>query len=267
MLNMKILITLLFLSGSLAMPQVDIQKSNKEKPPKGFAVVSDLNLVVATTEVFIEQWLKYKFEGSSDEELVANPFNDCMASMEAYNSYQIYRDTTYVNQKGKKENVKLPCGSLPVTGVTYEQALAYCDWLTDVYASDPKLPNYTFRLPTQDEMKALLKRNLDPDGYMAKGVNSKGCALYNHKHNSWCEHNKEAKLKFGYTVPMPVGYFFPSIDGIYDLMGNVAEMTSEKGIAVGGGCVHTALECQAEAANEYSKPEFWLGFRVVADNL
>jgi formylglycine-generating enzyme required for sulfatase activity len=236
----------------------------KEKPPRGFVAVKDLNLIVGETEVTLQQWKR--FQESDGGELVTNPFNTCANEMAYPDDYGVlYRDTIITNRKGKPERVKLSCFRLPVTGVTYEQAVAYCNWLTEYYASDPKLPDYQFRLPTKKELQTLITRNMDPMKYYEKGYNEKGCTLFNHKHNSWCEYTVEAKQKFGYAVPMPVASFFPSADGIYDLMGNVAEMTDEKGVAVGGSCIHPPAECQANAQNAYDQPAFWLGFRIVAD--
>ncbi|PIY12828.1 MAG: hypothetical protein COZ18_01160 [Flexibacter sp. CG_4_10_14_3_um_filter_32_15] len=46
---------------------------------------------------------------------------------------------------------------------------------------------------------------------------------------------------------------------------NVAEMTSEKGIAKGGSFAHTLEECAADRVQIYDSPQAWLGFRCVAE--
>lgn len=52
---------------------------------------------------------------------------------------------------------------------------------------------------------------------------------------------------------------------LYNMFGNVAEMTSEKGIAKGGSFVHTLEECAADRVQVYDSPQAWLGFRCVAE--
>ena len=52
---------------------------------------------------------------------------------------------------------------------------------------------------------------------------------------------------------------------LYNIFGNVAEMTSEKGIAKGGSFAHTLEECAADRVQKYDAPKAWLGFRCVAE--
>lgn len=52
---------------------------------------------------------------------------------------------------------------------------------------------------------------------------------------------------------------------LYNIFGNVAEMTSEKGIAKGGSFYHTLEECAADRVQLYDSPQAWLGFRCVAE--
>ncbi|WP_338762988.1 SUMF1/EgtB/PvdO family nonheme iron enzyme [Bernardetia sp. ABR2-2B] len=53
--------------------------------------------------------------------------------------------------------------------------------------------------------------------------------------------------------------------GIYNIFGNVAEMTATKGIAKGGSFVHTLEECAADRVQKYDAPKAWLGFRCLAE--
>ncbi|HET6224738.1 MAG TPA: hypothetical protein VFF27_00570 [Bacteroidia bacterium] len=56
--------------------------------------------------------------------------------------------------------------------------------------------------------------------------------------------------------------FFTNYTSI-NIQGNVAEMTSVKGIAKGGSYSQYAKDSYSGAINNYTKPEFWLGFRCV----
>jgi formylglycine-generating enzyme required for sulfatase activity len=58
--------------------------------------------------------------------------------------------------------------------------------------------------------------------------------------------------------------FFPNSYHLYNMIGNVAEMVSEKGIAKGGSFANTLEECKIINNQYYTKPERWLGFRCVA---
>jgi hypothetical protein len=70
---------------------------------------------------------------------------------------------------------------------------------------------------------------------------------------------------YGYAVPFPVKWYFPNKQGLFELQGNVAEMTSVKGIAMGGSCQHVAADCQPGVQNRYVDPAYWVGFRVLSE--
>ena len=56
---------------------------------------------------------------------------------------------------------------------------------------------------------------------------------------------------------------WPTKSGIYCLQGNAAEMTSTKGIAMGGSFRHYARESYNDQTQTYNKAEDWLGFRYI----
>lgn len=92
--------------------------------------------------------------------------------------------------------------------------------------------------------------------------NENKCALCNYANKDICDSNTKLITKFGNEV-YPVAVFFPNCFGVFDLQGNAAEMTNEKGIAKGGSYIHPASECLPEAIQNYSSPQPWLGFRLM----
>jgi len=56
--------------------------------------------------------------------------------------------------------------------------------------------------------------------------------------------------------------YFPNEVGLYDVVGNVAEMIDEKGKACGGSWNHSSAESTIRSVNTYSNPDAAVGFRV-----
>lgn len=66
----------------------------------------------------------------------------------------------------------------------------------------------------------------------------------------------------GWMMMGPVETYFPNDIGLYDVVGNVAEMTNEKGKACGGSWNHPAEESTIKSINLYNGPDPAIGFRV-----
>lgn len=262
---MKYLLVLILLASSLLTSGQ--KKKNYKLANKGFMPVqiNGKTLYVAETETTTAQWVEFVREYSSngnlapeDSSLVLNPFNRCVGELFT-NKRAFYRDTTWRDTKGRQILSQVACSRLPITGITYEQALRYCEYLSS------RDKQFQYRLATPEEMTAIQQQSKFPDKEMASGINEHGCLLLNYRHNSWCDSNITLKQEYGYGVPMPVMTFFPSNVGLWDVFGNVAEMTSEKGVAMGGSCKDVIADCQPGARNNYDGPAYWLGFRVVAE--
>ncbi|SHK89515.1 formylglycine-generating enzyme family protein [Hymenobacter psychrotolerans] len=56
----------------------------------------------------------------------------------------------------------------------------------------------------------------------------------------------------------------PNYLGLYNIIGNAAEMTAAKGVAKGGSYKTSVNELKPEARQLYRGPQSWLGFRCVA---
>ncbi len=95
-------------------------------------------------------------------------------------------------------------------------------------------------------------------------VNDSGCPLanINMPEKPFCK----GKLKGdGFIMTSPVGTYFSGDMGLFDVIGNVAEMTDEKGKAMGGSWDHVKGESTITSINEYQGADTRVGFRVFMD--
>lgn len=146
----------------------------------------------------------------------------------------------------------------PVVGISYEQALAYCEWRTDrvneylaIRYKEAKWENindYTikkrvqYRLPTKDEWQyaasAGLNAGMYPKGYEVFNIKTgrpySVTFEYNIKAKTDCYRkltDKERKQgKWRYNLEddrSPVFYGKPNAFGIYNLLGNVSELIQD----------------------------------------
>ncbi len=185
--------------------------------------------------------------------------------------------------KGIHDSNYNPYG-LPITGLTYEQVIEYCKWCTATLNYDMKASSkkdlkqaVIFRLPSGAEFESMLKKgiedcvNKDPKKCeqnvkdLRECKNQKGCALCNCSGKDTCASNKIIIAAFGENALLPVYSFNPSYINTYNMMGNAAEMTNEKGIAKGGSYLQLAKDCQPESVQTYDAPKKWLGFRLIAE--
>lgn len=100
-------------------------------------------------------------------------------------------------------------------------------------------------------------------------LNSRGCSLGNFKFpesQKPCVANK-MNTADGFLLMSPVQSYFPNDIGLYDVVGNVAEMTAEKGKACGGSWNHPPEESTIKSINPYSQANSEVGFRVFMEVL
>lgn len=136
----------------------------------------------------------------------------------------------------------------PIVLITYEQALDYCQWRSQV-VSEKIGKKVTYRLPTKIEWKDIVEELIK----------------YDVKHIE--EEIKEAKQKIKKDTTQ-----YTLIDRerpkakVYDLFDNVTEMTSEKGIAVGSNNYDlTDPQKNMTRLIRYNAPNIYLGFRCIAE--
>ncbi len=141
-------------------------------------------------------------------------------------------------------------------GMTHASAVAFCRWLSD-------RTGRTYRLPTEEEWERIC----------AAGIGGPGMSI---ERRAWCEQTSGG-------VPRELGTSEPDANGVFDLLGNVAEWTDGRdGTPIAkGGCFRDPCDQispttgvrQTRSWNQSDpqipKSKWWLadcdfvGFRVV----
>lgn len=200
-----------------------------------------------------EWWISVKYGVNSKEHLAALPdttvWKDALSHNDPYVNHY-YRHPAYKHY--------------PVVGVSYEQANAFCQWRTErvqmflTRKKDFKNQNIVYRLPSKAEWERLAETSsssLQNNGKNKNGTYRLNCV--NPLLNGDCLATGTGDLT------TPVKYYEKNFLGLYNLLGNVAEMVQEKGISKGGSWRNRLEECRVGKDQEYTKANAWLGFRCV----
>ncbi|OFY13768.1 MAG: hypothetical protein A2X02_00590 [Bacteroidetes bacterium GWF2_29_10] len=146
--------------------------------------------------------------------------------------------------------------SYPIVYISYEQVLGLCKGLESNYNNlidiwvknnEKESLKIIVRLPSKEELQQVYSL-FNPDNCIKNcnvDTTGKGLDLKN-------------TLKHYFSYEKQKGN--PACSFLY---GNVAEMTNEKGIAMGGSWAHDCSYCSPDKVIKYDKPEPWLGFRLV----
>lgn len=157
----------------------------------------------------------------------------------------------------------------PVMAVSYAQAVKFCNWRTEQFKKElskmskedraqfPK--NFRFRLPTTKEW-GRIRFMSQPKG-MAKTIQKITAGTtkaYKLKKNPLLNDNPK------------LSHIYNQLDtklAMYNLFDNVAEMTAEEGIAMGGSWQAPNADNRFDLKFNYDAPEAWLGFRCIFEIL
>lgn len=150
----------------------------------------------------------------------------------------------------------------PCVNISHEAAKEYCKWLTVQYNQQRKR-KYTqvkFRLPTEEEWEKAARSNKSsgdmPFGDNAK--NEKGCYLANFNPDG------DYIADGGFYTVNCLSYI-PNELGLYNTLGNVAEMINVKGKTKGGSWYDPLDKCKIDTHVTYEKADPRVGFRLVME--
>jgi formylglycine-generating enzyme required for sulfatase activity len=184
----------------------------------------------------------------------------------------------------------------PIFSITREAAMAYCNWLNEVYSgyADKKFQKMTFTLPTVSEWETAalsFKNKSQEEAYYKKDKYSQKEIDYPWLNNHLYKENN-ARSKYidlnifsnGLTSYLnfpdfrkanfhdefyqsqqtePVKSYSPSNNGMYNVCGNVAEMTLDPEITKGGSFLKYPEDCAIHDTRAlYNIPNRDVGFRV-----
>lgn len=173
----------------------------------------------------------------------------------------------------------------PVVNVSQSEANLFCDWLTKKYASfsKKKYDGLEFKLPTAEQWELAAKGDNSYTTY------SWGTFLRNPRGQLLCNfHPVEERLEYkvaqdttssfldltssdlydqrgmdGYFFTSPIDSYNPNSFGLYNMTGNVSELTSDRKCK-GGSWLSYYNELKISQEEKYVGPLSTVGFRFVA---
>ncbi len=159
----------------------------------------------------------------------------------------------------------------PAVNIDKESMEKYCAWLTSKYNATPKreFKKVVFRLPSEQEwMKfssPLPDQRLPWHGDLAYLVDSKDkiVPMANVKTMNYATGKYDFVGDNGF-IPVVIGTYKSNKLGLFDIIGNVAEMTSD-GKVKGGSWDNTIEECFIDKEQNITLPDPRVGFRIVME--
>lgn len=198
---------------------------NPEPVPYGTIKFEDL--YVDKREVLIIDWLEYEWykkqEPDSSEVLRLQP------------------DSTMTWFRTPQNRF------LPMTMITYDQAIAYCQWRSKV-VSEKLEKKVVYRLPTPEEWEHIAKKEFNQNtNRTLKQLDKLNKSIV----EAGDEHLFEARAN--------------PVKSLVDIFGNVSEMTSVKGVAMGPNSSEIIARTDLFKPYLYEDSNMYLGFRCVAE--
>lgn len=218
--------------------------------PKGTARIS-FYAYIDKQEVSVADWKAYclQLKTKFGDQLYWASLPD---SNLLYNAFSIQSVSEYL-YSGKYDQ-------WPITCISYDQAMNYCRWRTAQYKEEAKkhsdwFKEVVFHLPSKEQWTAAARAGNDSSSYFFGEVATSGMK---------CKFNATLgsftlKPKF-----QPVSGGLANAYGMKHVHGNAAEMTSIRGIAIGGHLNLIPEDCAFGKTIGYAEISPYVGFRCYA---
>jgi len=194
-------------------------------------------------------------------------------SFEAANAYCEWLTQQYNNATERKFNkVKFRLPTLDEWQIAAASIKNPTSWKLDEQEVEVKITPQGSEFDKNPEIRKVSLR--DPEilypwfryfGLRNSPLNNKNCYLGNFKSEP-CDcpgyRGNKPTNHDGFAAMSPTKAYFPNDIGLYDVVGNVAEMINEKGKACGGSWNHSPSESTIRSVNNYTNPDAAVGFRV-----
>lgn len=267
----------LFLLTILACKSPDAVRNttnNKQQNPPGTVFLRD-SIYIDETEMTNMAYLEYlDWLYTHDKTAYAAALPDTMV----WRQPGLY-NTAYVDYYLRHPAYR----DYPVVGVSYEQALNYCQWRTDRVKEyidsigkehDKRYAifrNFEYRLPTKEEWEYAATAGINDtasrtvrmyDGPAPSDYGYENIYDKHHVLKVWVKESYD-RSRESTDLLNPVKSKAPNRYGLYNMIGNVEEMVQERGITKGGSVINTLQECLISKERQYTAPNCLIGFRCV----
>ncbi|MDB6074322.1 MAG: serine/threonine protein kinase, partial [Verrucomicrobiaceae bacterium] len=173
----------------------------------------------------------------------------------------------------------------PVVGISWDEAQAFCTWLTDRDHQNQLLPaGARYRLPRDTEWSVAAGLGVEPGADPAvKHLANKSQFPWGDGPSAWpppslsvnIDANNVPGSRDSFAKTAPVGSLLPTKEGIHDLGGNVGEWCEdpwpgapEERVIRGGSWISSTKEALYSSVRQHQARTFTrydLGFRLVVD--
>jgi formylglycine-generating enzyme required for sulfatase activity len=248
----------------------------------GYSKTNPININYVYIEKSADKYSKVKKAfWISQHEITNKQYNEFLREIKEKNSevYKICRvhDKNWNNiQRGKYKylaktySTSKKYENFPVLNISHKAAKLFCNWLTEKY----KNKTYKFTLPTKEQWiyaakggKTEVKYPWGNSELKTKSGTNK-CNYRDHYFGSKVIMTKKEEIteilnKNNQEPTVEVNSYSVNPYGLYNCSGNVAEMITEEGIAVGGSWNNNAENVRIDSQFKYNQANPYTGFRPI----
>ncbi len=231
-------------------------------------MLPDLSLVEPKVKIVYEQFTKAVKTIEAGEE---NKVGEITSTFLNFNKKNIPSEISY-------SAIDLPIPYLqnsydkklldfPVTGLSPQQVNNLMILIVGISEKEISGPYFNFRLPLSNEWETFTKSGLPEkmkENQLLDSINSEGCFLFIYKNLPDCESYKgylKASMGSG-TVPSL--NLNPDFNGIYQLFGNVSEVTSD-GLIKGSSFLDAAIQGKISNSTKFTQGRSDVGIRLMME--